>query len=120
MTNSATALYNFASSFEWKAYAEGGVPASAELPYITYTVQNYDWDSMGMLQMRLWYRGADYKTINKKIDDIEARIENGSRIMTPEGMLVIYKGSPWCQYELTQEVDLKVAYLNFDVHYLTN
>lgn len=119
MTETAVALYNFASSFDWTAYPETGVPASAELPYITYTVQNYSWDTMGMLQMRLWYRGADYKTINKKIDDIEARIENGSTVMTPSGSIVLYKGSPWCQYQPSDEVDLKIAYLNFDVHYLT-
>lgn len=119
MTETATALYNFASSFEWAAYPDMGVPASAELPYITYTVQNYEWDTMGMLQMRLWYKGADYQTINKKIDDIEERVENGSRIPTPSGGLVIYKGSPWCQYQPSDEVDLKIAYLNFDVHYTT-
>lgn len=120
MTETATALYNFASSFEWAAYPETGVPASAELPYITYTVQNYDWQTMGMLQMRLWYKGADYKTINQKIDDIEARIERGAMVLTPSGMLVIYKGLPWCQYQPSDEVDLKIAYLNFDVHYLTH
>lgn len=120
MTETAVALYNFASSFEWAAYPETGVPASAELPYITYTLQNYSWNTMGMLQMRLWYKGADYATINKKVDDIETRIETGSRVMTPSGSIVIYKGSPWCQYQPSDEVDLKIAYLNFDVHYLTH
>ena len=83
MTETAVALYNFASSFDWPAYPEYGVPASAALPYITYTLQNYEWDTMGMLQMRLWHKGADYKTINKKIDNIEERIERGSRVLTP-------------------------------------
>jgi len=119
MTETAVALYNFASSFDWPAYPEYGVPASAALPYITYTVQNYEWDTMGMLQMRLWYNGADYKAINQKVDVIEARVENGSRVLTPSGSLVIFKGEPWCQYQPSDEVDLKIAYLNFNVHYTT-
>ena len=120
MTQTAIALYTFASGFSWNAYPEENVPASAALPYITYTLQEYEWDTMGMLQMRLWYRGSDYTTINAKVDEIAAYVERGAKVKTASGALVIYKGSPWCQYQLSDEVDLKIAYLNFDVHYTTN
>lgn len=119
MTQTAIALYNFASSYRWPAYPEYSVPASATLPYITYTLQEYSWDNMGMMQMRLWYKGADYTTINAKIDEIEASIENGKRVNTISGALYFYKGEPWCQYQPSDEVDLKIAYLNFYVHYTT-
>lgn len=119
MTETAIALYTFASGFKWAAYPESGVPASAALPYITYTLQEYDWDTMGMMQMRLWYKGADYATINAKVDDIETAVRYGTKIPTASGSLWIYKGSPWCQYQPSDEVDLKIAYLNFNVHYTT-
>ena len=119
MTQTAIALYNFASGFTWAAYPETGAPSSASLPYITYTLQEYDWDEEGMMQMRLWYKGADYATINAKIDEIANAVRGGKRVATESGALWIYKGSPWCQYQPSDEVDLKIAYLNFDVHYTT-
>lgn len=120
MTQTAVALYTFASSFGWSAYPENSVPANAKLPYITYTLQEYEWDTMGMMQMRLWYKGADYATINAKVDYISSAVKNGAKIKTQSGILHIYKGSPWCQYQPSDEVDLKIAYLNFNVHYTTN
>lgn len=120
MTETAIALYTFASSFGWNAYPEYSVPSSATLPYITYTLQEYEWDTMGMMQMRLWYKGADYATINAKVDTIEQAVRNGKRIKTESGAVWFYKGEPWCQYQPSDEVDLKIAYLNFDVHYTTN
>ena len=119
MKETAIALYTFASGFTWPAYPETGVPSSANLPYITYTLQEYEWDTMGMLQMRLWYKGADYATINAKVDEIEERVRRGYRIKTESGAVWFYKGEPWCQYQPSDEVDLKIAYLNFNVHYTT-
>lgn len=119
MKQTATALYTFASGFTWKAYPEFGVPDTAVLPYITYSVQESVWDEMGMLQMRLWYKGTGYNTLNTKIDEIAAEVEPGKYIPTASGGLYIFKGSPWCQYQPSDEADLKIAYLNFNVNYET-
>lgn len=120
MTQTATALYNFASSFGWSAYPENAVPSDVSLPYITYTLQEYEWDEMGMMQMRLWSKSESYTAINQKIDLIEQSVKGGLRQATTSGSLYIYKGSPWCQFQPSDEPDLKIAYLNFDVHYTTN
>lgn len=119
MKQTATALYTFASKFKWKAYPENAVPSNAHLPYITYTLQEYEWDDMGMFQMRLWYKGTDYTSINDKIDEITQYVEHGAKINTTSGAIWIYKGSPWCQYQPSDEVNLKIAYLNFNAHYTT-
>lgn len=119
MTNTATALYQFASGFAWDAYPEMSVPENASLPYVTYTLQEYEWLEQGMLQLRLWYKGEDYVTINSKIDEIELAVRDGKTVATNRGKLVIYKGSPFCQFQPSDEVNLKIAYLNFLVHYLT-
>lgn len=120
MTNTARALYYFASGFDWNAYPETSVPRNAQLPYITYTLQEYDWKDTGMLQMRLWYRGEDYAALNLKIDQISLATENGKQVKVngSDGKLVIYRGRPFCQYQPVDEENIKVAYLNFDVHYL--
>lgn len=119
MTNVAKALYQFASGFSWDAYPEASVPSNAELPYITYTVQDYNWAEQGMLQMRLWYNGEDYETITSKIDEIGLAVDTGKSVFIGDEKLVIYKGSPFCQFQPSDETNLKIVYLNFSVHYLT-
>ena len=120
MTQTATALYNFASSFGWDAYPENAVPNNAELPYITYTLQEYNFDEQGMLQMRLWQVNESYTEINQKVDMIEQDVRNGKKLFTDSGIIYLYKGSPWCQYQPADEPNLKIAYLNFNSHYATN
>lgn len=120
MKQTAKALYTFASSFSWSAYPEYSVPDSAVLPYITYTLQESSWDEMGMLQMRLWSGSTSYDTINSKIDEITESVTPGRYVLTDSGGLYIYKGSPWCQYQPSDEPNLKIAYLNFNVNYETN
>lgn len=119
MKQTSKALYQFASGYGWEAFPEYGVPKGAEFPYITYTLQEEQWDTVGMLQMRLWYKGSDYNTINEKVDEISQDIESGKEIMTDSGILYIYKGSPWCQIQPSDEKDLKIYYLNFNVNYAT-
>ena len=119
MKQTAIALYKFASNFGWNAYPENSVPVNAKLPYVTYTLQEYNWDDMGMLQMRLWYKGTDYVGLNNKIDEITQYVEHGAKIDTESGAVWLYKGSPWCQYQPSDEVALKIAYLNFNAHYTT-
>lgn len=119
MKQSAIALYKFASSFGWDAYPEYAVPKNAKLPYITYTLQEYNWDETGMAQIRLWYKGTDYNTINDKIDEIKDVTKTGAIIPTESGNLFIFPGSPWCQFQASDEEDLKIAYINLDVHYAT-
>lgn len=119
MIQTAKALYNFVSGFTWTAYPEYSVPDSAVLPYITYTIQESAWDEQGMLQMRLWYQGTGYATLNAKIDEISAVVESGKHVPTESGGLYVFKGTPWCQYQKSDETDLKIAYLNFNVNYET-
>lgn len=119
MTQTAKALYEFASMFGWNAYPEYSVPTNAKLPYITYTLQEYEWDHMGTMQIRLWSENTSYTEINKKIDEISDYLKNGAEIKTDSGKLVFYKDDPFCQYQPSDEVNLKIAYMLIKVHYLT-
>lgn len=119
MTQTAKALYEFASMFGWNAYAEYTVPKNAKLPYITYTIQEYEWDSMGTMQLRLWDENTSYIEINKKVDEISEYLERNAEIKTDSGKLVFYKDDPFCQYQPSDEVNLKIAYMLIKVHYLT-
>lgn len=120
MTQTAIAIYNFASSFGWNAYPEYSVPNNAELPYITYQLQQYNFDEQGMLQMRLWQINESYTEINQKVDMIEQEVRNGKKLFTESGIIYLYKGSPWCQYQPADEPNLKIAYLNFTACYATH
>lgn len=119
MTQTAIALYEFASSFGWDAYPEQNIPNNAELPYITYTLQEYDFQTPGFIQMRLWNVSDGYSEINSLIDSIEAEVRNGKSLFTDSGIIYLYKGSPWCQYQPTEEINLKIAYLNLIAHFAT-
>lgn len=120
MTQTAEALYNFASSFGWNAYPEYSVPNNAELPYITYTFHESKFTEQGMLQMRLWQISESYTEINQKVDMIEQEVRNGKKLFTESGIIYLYKGSPWCQPQPADEPNLKIAYLNFIAHYATH
>lgn len=120
MKQTATALYDFASSFGWDAYPERGVPNDAELPYITYTLQENDFRTPGLIQMRLWNVSEGYDEINSMVDKIEKEVQHGKNLFTESGIVYLYKGSPWCQFQPSEEPNLKIAYLNFIAHFATH
>lgn len=120
MKQTAEALYNFASSFGWDAYPEQSVPNDAELPYITYTLREDDFRVPGLIQMRLWNVSEGYTEINSVVDKIELEVRDGKKLFTESGIIYLYKGSPWCQFQPSEEPNLKIAYLNFIAHFATH
>lgn len=128
MTNTAKALNAFWSSFGLPAYPEDNVPEcdgngnKLAPPYITYTLVEPDWDTPTTHQARVWYRTESYATINAKIDEIAARIPAGCgvRVPTDGGFLWINRGSPWVQYQPTDDRVLKIAYINTQLNAYTD
>lgn len=115
MTEIARALNKFWSSFTWTAYIEDGVPDNAELPYITYTVAEPDWNSPTSVQARLWYKGTSLTPLNAKVTEIKQAIGEGKSIKTDTGYIVIYRDSNFSQYQPYDDEgksNVKVIYLN--------
>ena len=111
MTDTAKVLCDFFSGFGWPAYAEDAIPASAKLPYITYSPVQPDWQDAAILQARIWDRSTSYADVNAKADQIAERIGEGLRIPVKHGFIWINKGSPFAQV-MPAGADIRVLYIN--------
>lgn len=119
MTNVARALYGFWSSFGMPAYPEGNVPSDAGLPYVTYTLEQPEWQGASVHQARVWMRSEDYTGINAKLDEIAKRIGAGVLLAADPGYLCIRKGNPFIQFQDIGVPEIKVAYLNLQLNAYT-
>lgn len=119
--NTTDALYAFFSGFGLPAYLEYDVPEKATLPYITYQLVEPDWQDSATLYARLWYRSKSLMDISAKADEIKRAVGEGVPLSTPDGVVWLFKGNPWAQHMPMQgDPMLRVIYLNFIIHALTD
>lgn len=116
MTETAKALYSFYSGFGIDAYPESNVPEDAMLPYITYTVIEPDWRNAASHQARVWYRSEGYKKINAMVDEITRTVGELVMLPTANGYIAIRPADPLVQYQPVANMEIKVAYLNFQIN----
>jgi len=91
MTGTATALYNFFSSFDIPAYITDNIPDNATMPYITYDLVEPEPLATGYLNASVWYRGTSVSQIAAKVDSIKAAIGNGVSLTTPTGVIHLFR-----------------------------
>ena len=113
MTNTATALYEFWSSFGIPAYVEYHVPDDAEMPYITYELTEPNWKEQAAVRARVWYRHFSFFKISAKLDEIKEKIGDGYTMSVDGGMIAIFTDDPFIQFQpYEDETGVKVAYLS--------
>lgn len=114
MRSTATALKTFFSSFGLPAYTLESVPDEVELPYITYPLNEPEWDQKATMYCQVLYRKNNLEALLTKADQIVAAI--GTRLVIPldEGYLVIWPETPLMQ-TLTDEYTQSV-YINLSVN----
>lgn len=114
-------LYDFFSGFGIPAYAIGTVPDNAELPYITYTPIDTDWNTPASLTATVWYKGTELKPLFDKVDEIKAKVGEGLSLkISTGGYVYLYKDSPFAQFQSTDNDNVKAMYLLFGMHSLTD
>ena len=74
MERTAKAVYTFLSGFGIPAYDQQAVPDDAELPYITYYLQEPEWSRQCTGYAQVWYRTKSRATVNAKTDQIVSAI----------------------------------------------
>lgn len=117
MTEIAKALQSFFASFGLPAYPEESVPASAKLPYITYTRPMPEWRSAAALQARIWFWDSSFEAVNVKTDELLKRIGEGIMIPAGAGFICVRPSSPQAQHmPMPGTPELKVVYLNFQLN----
>lgn len=114
MVDTATALYDFWSSFGIPAFVEGYIPDDVvnNPPYITYRLAKPDWRYQISTYARVWYMDTSYRSISQKLDEIGNAIGEG--LMLPcgdNGSILLFKDVNFIQFEQYEDERYKVAYL---------
>lgn len=114
MIQVATALKSFFSGFELPAYTVDSVPEDVELPYISYSLPQPEWNQKASLYAQVWDRSRSNTTILSKADEITAEIGQGVKIPLESGYLVIWPETPLIQ--LISDGDFRYAYINLSIN----
>lgn len=123
MATRESAIYDFLNSFGIPAYASTATPENAEMPYITYTLVIGDFYTPVTMTVDMWYYTSSEALPNKKVREIEKAIKDRGRLkyQDDEGitrLIIVNKGSPWCQSVPDDDNSVKRRYMNFDLEYL--
>lgn len=110
----AKALKGFVSNFGLPAYAIGSVPEDVQVPYLTYPMNEPEWNQKATFFIQGWYRSTSNAALAEKADEIIREVGTGITISTDSGYLVIYPESPLVQF-LT-DGDYRSFYINLSVN----
>lgn len=108
------ALKEFFSGFDLPAYYADTVPKDTELPYITFSVSEPEWDQKASGYARVWDRSQSNVTILRTADAINEVIGQGVKIDLPEGYLVIWPETPRSQ--ILTDGDYRYAYIGYSIN----
>lgn len=121
MTQTATALYTFFSSFGIPAYVEYTEPDNAPAPYITYELVDPDWLGQAPIHARIWYRDTSFTAIAGKVDEIKAALGPGVSIKTESGAVYLWPDDNFAQFQpMEGDPTLKCAFLSLIIQAITN
>lgn len=121
MKQTAMALKSFFSQFGVPAYSETSVPDELELPYITYPIKEPEWREKTSLYCIIWCRTSGYSQALSIADAIMGAVNEGAKIKTENGYVVLYPENPFFQ-EMTGESgsqtdnDTKGLYINMTMN----
>ena len=116
----AAALHAFWAGFGLAAYEENSVPAGAEMPYLTYTQLLDYWQSEGVVQANLWFRGESNLAPNAAAKAIGDAVGMGGTLVECDGGAIwITRGRPFCQ-SMSDDSDaaIKRRYMVFNAKFL--
>ena len=114
MYQTAKALKEFFSGFDLPAYSTDSVPEDVELPYITYSLAEPEWNQKATMYAQVWDRSRSNSLILRVADQITAEIGEGCKIPLDDGYLVIWPESPLVQVMV--DGDYRSAYLNLSIN----
>lgn len=122
--DSAQALHQFWSGFEWKAYDENTVPSkdtTPVMPRITYNVSMAEFEQTLALAASLWDRSYSWASVSQKAEEIYNYIGLGGRLISYDGGKIwIKRGAPFAQRMPDDDDAIRRIYLNVEVEYFTS
>lgn len=118
MTLTASALYNFYSGFGIPAYEVNSIPDDAELPYITYSYSEPEWESPTSHYAQVYMRTNSNTELLEKAGQIVRTIGLGKRVpFESGGCLMMYPSTPLVQIMVSEAGDdIRSAYINLQLY----
>lgn len=114
MRGVAKALKTFVSGFGIPAYTVQTVPKDVTAPYLTYPLNEPEWDQKASFYIQGWYKTTSNADLLAKADQIIAEIGTGITISMDGGYLVIYPESPLVQ--MLVDGDYRSFYINLSIN----
>lgn len=116
MIQTAKALHDFFSGFGITAYTTQTVPDPATLPYLTYPLQEPEWNRKATFYVTIYYRNesSNYESL-AKADEITAAIGKGLILPCDGGYIVLWPETPLVQ-ELPPNGSVRGAYINLSLN----
>lgn len=90
MIDTARALYSFYSQFGMPAYTVNNIPDDAELPYVTYSYNDADWDTPMTHYAQVYMRTNSNIKLLSIADQIKDAIGTGKAIPCGDGYIVLH------------------------------
>lgn len=113
MINTATALYNFWSSF-LPAYTTQNIPTDVVLPYITYSLIETEPTEPATHYAQVFYRATDNAELLAMVDRIKAAIGTGKLLECDGGYVMLRPSTPYVQTQGADEN--RYAYINLQIN----
>ena len=121
--NSAQALHQFWSSFDWAAYDESTVPSenlSPVMPRITYQVAGAGFDEPIQLNASLWDKSYSWANITAKCEQIYRAIGLGGVMLGYDsGHVWLKRGVPFSQRMFDEDDSIRRIYLTIEAEFIT-
>lgn len=122
MTTREAALFDFLSSFGIDAYPASATLETSQMPYLTYELAIGEFNTPVNMTVNLWYYTTSEAKPNAKVREIEKAIKDRGRITYQDDdgitrLLIVRKGSPWCQAVTDEDNAVKRRYLNIELEY---
>lgn len=115
MESTAKALYTFFSGFDLPAFSQDTVPEDQDLPFITYSLKEPEWDKKTTLYVQVWYRTYSNAIVNAKADEILSAVGTGLILPCDGGYVVLWPDSPLVQM-LVDEEGTRRAYITLSIN----
>lgn len=114
MRATAKALKTFFGNFGLPAYTVESVPKDVTVPYLTYPLNEPEWNQKTSFYVQGWYRTTSNAQLSAKADEIISAIGIGITLKTDSGYLVIYPESPLVQ--MIVDGDYRSFYINLSIN----
>ena len=114
MRTTAKALHDFVSAFGLPAYTVDSVPEDVQVPYLTYPLNEPEWNMKATWYIQGWYRTTSNAQLSAKADEIISEIGTGIRLYTEVGIISIYPDTPLVQ--LMTDGDYRSFYISLSIN----